>query len=91
MKRHFSRRLSPRARRAALLGNQGEPVGALLQAAASAQIHDLKHQLEQRGAKVGAWMEETRLLAVEVDAPMLESIAEIPGVVYVDMATTYRD
>ena len=36
-------------------------------------------------------MEELRLLSIEVDSARLESIAELPGVVYVEMATTYRD
>lgn len=91
VKKQFSRRLSPQARRAALLGGEGEIVRALVQVAASADFEELKERLAQEGAEVGAWMEETRLLTVTIESARLEALAQLPGVIYVEVATTYRD
>jgi len=65
-------------------------VNALLQVAPTADLPALRTSLEACGGRVGSWMEETRLLSVELPAGQLGEVADLPGVVYVDAATAWR-
>ena len=90
VKARLSRRLSPQARKLVLRQSREESVRALVQVAPTADLEALRAELEGHGAKVSSWMEETRLLTIEVDVGHLAEVAELPGVTYVDVATAYR-
>lgn len=90
-RKRFSRRLSPQAKKAAMLSAPEERVRVLIQLSAAADPEKLESALREQGADPGAWMEETLLLSAEIAAGRLEWLSEQPGVVYVEVATTYRD
>jgi hypothetical protein len=89
MKTRLSGRLSPEAKKRFLTAAE-EPVSALLQVAPTADLPALRASLEAAGGRLGSWMEETRLLSVEIAAGRLEEVADLPGVAYVDAATAWR-
>ena len=89
MKVHLSSRLSPGAKKRLLGAAPGEVVRCLLSVAPAADVGELQRALAERGATVGSWVEETRLLSADVPAERLGEVADLPGVVYVEAATGY--
>lgn len=89
MKRTFSSRLSPQAKKAALRSTPEAWASVLVQVAPQSNAEDLQHELEDLGARALRWMEETKLLAAELPAASLEAVAELPSVVYVELATKH--
>ena len=90
MKHKLSRRLSPAAKKAFLLSTPEAPVRALVEVAAPESVAELKARFEERGASLARWTEGTRLLTLEAPAGLLSDLAELEGVLYIDVATEYR-
>ena len=89
MTRRFSRKLSPKAKRALLLGEPGERVSCLLQIAPSQDVEALRRDVESFGGTVGSWMKETNLMSVELDASKLPRLAELRGVIHIEAEARY--
>ena len=90
MKARLSKRLSPRAKKLVLLEDERARIRALVQVAPSTSPETFRAALEEQGAEVSSWNEETRLLAVELEVGQLNELADHEGVVYIDTATDYR-
>ena len=90
MKVRLSNRLSPKAKKLALLGEEGEFVSALVKVAPNADVDALQLELTGLGAQISSWMARTRLLTIAVKASQLETLTNLEDVAYVDVATEYR-
>ncbi|MCP4898598.1 MAG: hypothetical protein GY906_16620 [bacterium] len=90
MKSRLSKRLSPKAKKLALLGEEGQRVKAFVQLAPQADIDSLRDEIAGLRGLVTASMVETRSLSVEVDVDQLEKVANLKGVLYVDAGSRFR-
>lgn len=68
----------------ATLAADGDRVPCLVQVVPQKDILELRHQLHAIGGTVGTWIEETRLLSVELEARRLEQLADIEGIAYIE-------
>jgi hypothetical protein len=89
MKARLSSRLSPGAKKQLLSAGQGQVLKSLLSVAPAADVRDLRRELAACGATVHSWMEEARLLSVDIPVERLAEVADLPGVVYVEAETRY--
>ena len=90
MKTRLSSRLSPGAKKQFLSAGTGDTFQGLLQVAPTADIPSLHRELAAVGGTVRSWMEETRLMSVEIPAERLPEVADFQGVTYVEAGTKYR-
>lgn len=90
MKVKLSSRLSPGAKKQFLTARSGEVFQGLLQIAPTADLPNLHQELEAVGASVQSWMEETRLMRVEVPTERLAEVADLRDVTYVEAGTKYQ-
>jgi hypothetical protein len=89
MKAKLSSRLSPGAKKQLLSAREGEVLHSLLQVAPTANVPGLCQELEAVGAAVRSWMEETRLMSIDIPAERLADVADLQGVTYVEAGTKY--
>jgi hypothetical protein len=89
MKITLSKRLSPQAKKAAILGPKDKMVKGLLQVAPNADLDAIKGSLTNLHATYGSWNKITCQLQIEVPAAQLNAVAGIRGVVYLEAATSY--
>ena len=89
MKTKLSSRLSPGAKKQLLSAREGEILHSLLQVSPTADVPSLRQDLAAVGAAVRSWMEETRLMSVDIPAERLTEVADFRGVTYVEAATKY--
>ena len=89
MKAKLSSRLSPQAKRQFLTAAEGDVFHGLLQIAPTADVSGLRQDLTEVGATVQSWMEETRLMSVDVPAERIGDVADLHGVTYVEAGTRY--
>ena len=90
MKGKLSRRLSPAAKKAVLLAPPESTVRALVEVASGDEPGELRSRFETAGATLARWTEGSRLLALEAPAGRLQDLADLKGVVYLDLATAFR-
>lgn len=90
MKAKLSSRLSPTAKKQLLSAREGDMCQGLLQIAPAADVPSLRRDLAAVGASVQSWMEETRLMSVQVPAERLGEVADLQGVTYVEAAGKYQ-
>ncbi|MCB1032659.1 MAG: hypothetical protein KDD47_02360 [Acidobacteria bacterium] len=90
MKGRLSRRLSPAAKKAVLLSPPESTVRALVEVASGDDPGELQSRFEAAGATRTRWAEGSRLLTLEAPAGRLQTLADLEGVVYLDLAATFR-
>ncbi len=90
MKDRLSRRLSPAAKKAFLLSAPEAPIRALVEVVAPEFVEELKARFEEEGATLTRWTQGTRLLTLEATAGLLPDLAQLEGVLYIDVATKFR-
>ena len=89
MKARLSSRLSPGAKKQLLGAAEGDRFHGLLQVAPTANLPVLRRELAAVGATIQSWMEEARLMSVDVPAARLAEVADLQGVTYVEAGTRY--
>ena len=89
MKTRLSNKLSPRAKKAAVLNSHQEMVDGHLLLAPNVDIKAIRDRLEDLSVSVGHYNKDTCQLSVSVPANQLNAVAHIDGVVYVEAATNY--
>lgn len=89
MKVKLSSRLSPGAKKEFLAARGAEVFHGLLQVAPAADLPDLRQNLAAIGGTVQSWMEEARLMSVDVPARRLPEVADLKGVTYVEAGSKY--
>lgn len=89
MAQNLSSKLSPKAKKAVLLGAE-EPVVCLVQLGPAAERADLERNVRALGGSVQSWNAETDLAAIEISTSRLSELAELDGVVYVEVGERYQ-
>lgn len=89
MSQTMSSKLSPKAKKALMVGGE-QPVTGLVTMAPTAKRADLERQIAALGGDVQSWDPITSLAAVEVPASMLGALADLDGVVHIEVGETYR-
>ena len=74
-----------KAKKLCLSGSSGTSVNGLIQVSGHTDTEKLLKELEAKGAIIGAWIETKRLLSAKLPAADLSTIAEVDGVVYVEV------
>ena len=87
----FPRQLSPQAKKAVLRARPGDWIKGTLLLDAKASPEDLTESLLALGAKPGAWSDTTHQMTVELPVSCLESVVELPEVMYFEAASVYSD
>jgi len=85
----LSSRLSPGAKKQLMGAADGELFHGLLQVAPTADVPVLRRELAAAGATIKSWMEEARLMSIDVPADRLAEVADLRGVTYVEAGTRY--
>jgi hypothetical protein len=85
-----SERLGPSARKLLLRSNEDERVSSLVHVVASIDLESFRREVERTGGTIRSWLADTNLVPIEVGAGHLSALADLPGVVYVEAAQTYR-
>lgn len=89
MAQKLSSKLSPKAKKAVLMGAGGAVVG-LVQMAPNAERADLEREVHALGGSVESWTAEAGLAAIEIPTARLNELAELDGVVYVEIGERYQ-
>ncbi len=90
MEKRLSKRLGPSAKKIALRSEDHEPVSALINFSPSINRESFEHGVRGFGGVVCAWMPETNLATVEVTADHLSEVADLDGVVQVEVRQRYQ-
>jgi hypothetical protein len=66
-----------------------ERVSSIVQVAAATEQETFRMNVERAGGTVRSWLGETNVATVEIEARQLGTLADLPGVVYVETAQKY--
>lgn len=89
MAQRLSSKLSPKAKKAVLMDSGGAVVG-LVQMAPSTERADLEQEVRRLGGNVESWIADTGLAAIKIPTAQLNELAELDGVVYVEIGERYQ-
>jgi len=90
MKHKLSGNMSPKAKKTFLRSASEGRVASLLQMASNADEMRLRQGVENLGGKVRAWQPEMGTATADIDANRLAELAELDGVVYVEVGESYQ-
>jgi len=90
MKRRLSGRLGPRAKKTALTAAAGETVTVTVEVAPGTDPQILSRAVEEVGGTVRSFLAEAHLLTAELPAGRLEELADVEGIVQVEVRATWR-
>lgn len=90
MNNALSSRLGPSAKKLQLRSPESTRVSSLVQVAPSIDPEVFRREVAERGGVIRSWLDQANLITVEIGARRLSELADLPGVVYVEAAQTYR-
>jgi hypothetical protein len=89
MAQKLSSKLSPKAKKAFMVGGE-QSVTGLVTVAPTVDRADLERQIRALGGDVQSFDPITSLAAVELPVSKLGALADLDGVVYIEIGETYR-
>jgi hypothetical protein len=89
MSQKLSNKLSPQAKKAVMLGSD-QLVVALVQMAPAADRVGTVHSLQALQAVLRSWSNATGIATVELRADKLDRLADLEGVVYIEIGERYQ-
>jgi hypothetical protein len=89
MSQKLSSKLSPQAKKAVMLGSN-QPVVALMQMAPSADRVATEHALQALDADLRSWSDTTGVATIALPADNLDRLADLEGVVYIEIGERYQ-
>ena len=84
------RRLGPSAKKLLLRTSGAERVSSLVELVAAVDRNAFQHEVERAGGTIRSWLPDTNVVTVDIDVSQLGTLADLPGVVYVETAHKYR-
>jgi hypothetical protein len=81
--------LGPHARRISVRAAPQERVSCLIRLSPAADRRTIRASLEGRGGVVRSWNEEMRVVTADLPATDLTTVADLPGVDYVEAAEPF--
>jgi hypothetical protein len=89
MSQKLSNKLSPQAKKAVMLGSD-QLVVALVQMAPAADRVATERSLQALQAALRSWSNTTGIATVELRADKLDRLADLEGVVYIEIGERYQ-
>jgi hypothetical protein len=86
---HLSPRLAPAARKLVVTAAAEQMVVGMVRVTPSTDRDTFRCDVERAGGVLRSWLGDANVASVEIDVGRLSTLADLPGVVYVETAQRY--